>query len=97
MPEATAIEDESVVGCEIDGVGVYVFARTDEFQDRIDYQFQGSLMMPHVIEGLLPQTLYAVSVAGQDRILRTSEVGGMTFDAAGPGVVTVRLADVASQ
>lgn len=97
MPAVQAIEDESSLGCEIDGVGVYVFARTPEFDTGLDYHFQGSLVVPHVIEGLAASTPYAVEIDGARRVLVSDAEGGLTFDAAGPAGVRVAAVELAAR
>ncbi|MEZ4651618.1 MAG: hypothetical protein R3E97_23020 [Candidatus Eisenbacteria bacterium] len=97
MAPVRAIEDESSIGCEIDGVGVYVFARTPASQDGLDYEIQGSLEIPNVIEGLVPHAEYLVQVGGEQRALFSSEVGGITFDASGPAAVRVSQVPMASR
>jgi hypothetical protein len=97
-PEVRAIDDETSVGCEIEGVGVFVFVRTENDQDAIDYEIQGSLeTVPHVIEGLTPNTDYAVRINDEPQlVLRTSDVGGVSFETAGACQVQLETMPVAS-
>jgi len=98
QPAVRAIDDDSSVGCEVVGVGVFVFARTEENQDAIDYEILGSLeTIPHIIEGLTPNPSYAVQInEAQPVLLTASHSGGLTFETAGACRIEVQTLPVAS-
>lgn len=99
MAAVTTIDGTNSVGCQITNVGVFVFGKTGNSQSGIDYTITGELLepVPHVIEGLYPETDFAVQIGeAAPFVVRSSESGAITFRAAGPASVHVEPAGLAA-
>ncbi len=100
MAASTAIDEPNSVGASITGVGAFVFSRSGDAQPSIEYNLSGEQLtpVPNVIEGLLPNTAYAVRVNGQlPFVLQSSDAGGVKYSLAGPAHVRLDPAPVASR
>ncbi len=99
MADVRAIDEATAVGCEITGVGVFIFGRSEQGESGIDYQITGEILdQPQVIEGLKPEIDYAVRVGtGEPFTTRSSASGGIDFHASGPARIDIRPAGLAQR
>lgn len=97
---SSAIDDPNAVGASITGVGAFVFSRSGTAQPSIEYNLSGEQLtpVPNVVEGLLPNTAYAVRVNDDlPFVVQSTDAGGVQFSLAGPAYVRLEPAAVASR
>ncbi len=100
MAASAAIDEPGAVGASITGIGAFVFSRSGVAEPSIEYHLSGEQLVPvpNIIEGLAPNTSYAVFVNDEPPfVAQSTEGGGLYCELAGPAWVRVHPAANASR
>lgn len=95
MAAVTPIDEPNGIGCQITGVGVFVFGRNPAGESEMRYRITGELQdTPQVIQGLLASTGYTIRVGSAAPLaLQSDSEGGLRFSARGPCDISIAEGD----